>query len=85
MCNSSWWSLADTQGNERWPAVPLELAFNVIFVIAILPVVIRKAGRGQLFHLYLCVKASFDSGTSFIGPRRSGSENSAATNWAHWF
>ena len=25
----------------------------MIFVVAILPVVIRKAGRGQLFHLYL--------------------------------
>ena len=53
ICEPSRWTLTDAQGNERWPAVPLELAFNAIFVVAILPIVIRKAGKGQLFHLYL--------------------------------
>lgn len=43
----------------RWPAVPLELAFNLLFVATILPLVLRPHNlarstlRGQLFHLYL--------------------------------
>lgn len=48
-----WYALADRAGTARWPAVPLELIFNLLFVVAILPVALRKAGRGQLFHLYL--------------------------------
>lgn len=54
LCDSpSWWALADKEGNDRWPAVPLELGFNLLFVVAVLPFVIRKAGQGQLFHFYL--------------------------------
>lgn len=48
-----WFVLTDPQGQDRWPAVPLELGFNLLFVAAILPLVLRKAGGGQLFHAYL--------------------------------
>ncbi|MDF1860225.1 MAG: prolipoprotein diacylglyceryl transferase [Verrucomicrobiales bacterium] len=60
VCESqTWWTLADDQGTGRWPAVPLELGFNVLFVIAILPIVLRKAGQGQLFHVYLVAYGAF--------------------------
>ena len=49
----AWYALTDGQGIDRWPASPAELVFNLLFVVAILPIVLRKAGRGQLFHLYL--------------------------------
>lgn len=52
-------ALSGADGLPRWPAVPLELVFNLLFVAAILPLVLRPqrfAGtilKGQLFHLYL--------------------------------
>lgn len=55
----AWWTLADANGVERWPAVPLELGFNLLFVAAVLPVALRGAGRGQLFHLYLVAYGCF--------------------------
>lgn len=49
----SWFSLSDSSGNPRWPAVPAEILFNLAAITGILG--LRKAGRlkGQLFHLYL--------------------------------
>ena len=52
-------SISDSSGVERWPAVALEFGFNALFVIAILPLAIRGAGRGQLFHLYLLSYGGF--------------------------
>ena len=54
-----WFTLADAVGVERWPAVPLELGFNLLFVAAVLPFVARRAGRGQLFHAYLVSYGAF--------------------------
>lgn len=49
----AWWTVADGAGSPRWPAVPVELGFNV----AALGVFwfLRRRGllRGQHFHLYL--------------------------------
>ena len=50
---SNWWAQVDSQGIARWPSVPLELIFNLLFVAAVAPVALRGAGRGQLFHAYL--------------------------------
>ena len=30
VCKPAWWTLRDTHGIARWPAVPVEIAFNVI-------------------------------------------------------
>lgn len=51
-------SVMGADGLNRWPAVPFEIGFNLLFVVAILPVVLRGEQRkallkGQLFHLYL--------------------------------
>jgi phosphatidylglycerol:prolipoprotein diacylglycerol transferase len=49
----AWYTLADRSGMERWPAVPLEFAFNL--VMAGFALACSRLGRfqGQLFHLYL--------------------------------
>jgi phosphatidylglycerol:prolipoprotein diacylglycerol transferase len=52
-------AITGADGIARWPAVPLELAFNLLFVAMILPLVLRPGRlaatslQGQLFHLYL--------------------------------
>lgn len=56
---------------ERWPAVPVELAFNLLFVAAILPLVRQKGSpnawlRGQCFHLYLISYGLFRFAHEFL-------------------
>ncbi len=48
-----WYALVDKSGISRWPAVPIELAFNLLFIVAILPFQKSGGGKGQLFHAYL--------------------------------
>ncbi len=54
-----WWTVADTHGLPRWPAVPLELGFNVAAIL--LFAVLRWSHRlpGQHFHLYLMAYGLF--------------------------
>jgi phosphatidylglycerol:prolipoprotein diacylglycerol transferase len=58
-CAPSWYALTDAHGTPRWPAVPLEIAFNgfALVCFAILRWRARRTGtdplRGQHFHLYL--------------------------------
>ncbi|MDF1741596.1 MAG: prolipoprotein diacylglyceryl transferase [Verrucomicrobiales bacterium] len=60
-----WLTITDRAGVERWPAVPLELGFNLLFVAMILPLVMRRKVlersplAGQLFHLYLVTYGIF--------------------------
>ncbi|MEO6741534.1 MAG: prolipoprotein diacylglyceryl transferase family protein, partial [Chthoniobacteraceae bacterium] len=55
----AWFTLRDAQGVARWPAVPMELAFNVLALAAFL--ILRRRGilRGQHFHLYLIAYGLF--------------------------
>ncbi len=52
-CDAAWYSVADKGGNPRWPAVPLEIGFNLAAILAFL--IFRKRGKfpGQHFHIYL--------------------------------
>ena len=60
-----WFTITDRAGVERWPAVPLELGFNLLFIVMILPLVLRRKVlenspfAGQLFHLYLISYGAF--------------------------
>ena len=58
-CAPAWWTLRDAQGVARWPAVPLELAFNIAAIVIFL--LLRQSGkmRGQHFHLYLIAYGAF--------------------------
>jgi phosphatidylglycerol:prolipoprotein diacylglycerol transferase len=53
VCAPAWYTLRDAEGAERWPAVPLEMAFNILaLVVAVILGRMHKL-PGQHFHLYL--------------------------------
>ena len=53
VCEPSWYTMNDASGVSRWPAVPVEMAFNAAALIVAL--ILRRARvlPGQHFHLYL--------------------------------
>jgi phosphatidylglycerol:prolipoprotein diacylglycerol transferase len=58
-CESAWFTLRDAHGVDRWPAVPVEILFNIA-AIAVLWLLRRKdLLRGQHFHLYLMGYGAF--------------------------
>jgi len=60
ICEPAWYSLQDHTGIGRWPAVPLELAFNGVFLLVVLLVLRpRRILPGQHFHLYLMTYGLF--------------------------
>ncbi len=60
VCEPAWYSLQDQAGIDRWPAVPLELAFNIGFLlVALLVLRPRRLLPGQHFHLYLVAYGLF--------------------------
>jgi phosphatidylglycerol:prolipoprotein diacylglycerol transferase len=52
-CTPAWWTLQDQFGIDRWPAVPVEMAFNILALAAALLLRKLQLLRGQHFHLYL--------------------------------
>ncbi len=66
VCEPAWWTLRDAAGVDRWPAVPVELSFNVAALA--LFTVLRRAGklRGQLFHIYLIAYGLFRFAHEFL-------------------
>lgn len=55
----SWYTLADNSGAERWPAVPVEIAFNALMALVLLILRARRVFPGQHFHLYLVAYGAF--------------------------
>jgi phosphatidylglycerol:prolipoprotein diacylglycerol transferase len=55
----AWWTMTDPTGIPRWPAVPVEIGFNVAAMFAFWG--LRRWGRfaGQHFHLYLIAYGLF--------------------------
>jgi phosphatidylglycerol:prolipoprotein diacylglycerol transferase len=58
-CEPAWFTLKDGIGVPRWPAVPVEMLFNVAAVIAFSVLRRRHILPGQHFHLYLIGYGSF--------------------------
>jgi phosphatidylglycerol:prolipoprotein diacylglycerol transferase len=58
-CRPAWFTVRDAAGHARWPAVPLEILFNLLALAAILW--LRRARKlpGQHFHLYLIGYGAF--------------------------
>lgn len=52
-CAPSPWSLRDSHGVHRWPAVPAEILFNLAALVTFLVLRRRRVLPGQHFHLYL--------------------------------
>ena len=53
VCTPAWYALHDATGTPRWPAVPMEIAFNALAILLFLPLRRLPRFHGQLFHLYL--------------------------------
>lgn len=75
-CAPAWYALPDAGGVHRWPAVPVEMAFNLGF-LAVVGLVLRprRLLTGQHFHLYLITYGLFRFGhealrdtPSIVGP-----------------
>ena len=58
-CHPAWFTVRDQTGHPRWPAVPVEMLFNVFALLAFFW--LRKTHRlaGQHFHLYLIGYGAF--------------------------
>jgi phosphatidylglycerol---prolipoprotein diacylglyceryl transferase len=52
-CRPAWYTLTDQHGEPRWPAVPLEIIFNLAAATALFTLRRKKILPGQHFHLYL--------------------------------
>ena len=73
-CAAAWWTVQDTAGVARWPAVPIEIAFNVVAMVVFLLLRWRRVLAGQHFHLYLLGYGAFRFGHEFLRatPRLAG-------------
>jgi phosphatidylglycerol:prolipoprotein diacylglycerol transferase len=65
-CAESWFSLRDTAGVARWPAVLVEILFNLVMIA--LFCVLRARGKcvGQHFHIYLIAYGLFRFAHEFL-------------------
>jgi phosphatidylglycerol---prolipoprotein diacylglyceryl transferase len=74
VCRPAWYALRDVSGTPRWPAVPVELAFNVAALIAFAVLRHRRVLPGQHFHLYLMGYGLFRFAHEFVRatPRVAG-------------
>jgi len=73
-CEPSWFTVRDAKGVERWPAVPVEILFNVVMLIAFAVLRRRRALAGQHFHVYLIAYGLFRFAHEFLRdtPRIAG-------------
>lgn len=53
VCEPAWFAAAGADGRPRWPAVPAEMLFNAVALIAVLILRSKRLLPGQHFHLYL--------------------------------
>jgi phosphatidylglycerol:prolipoprotein diacylglycerol transferase len=56
---TAWYAWLDRTGVARWPAVPVELAFNLLALVVLWRIRRRGACQGQLFHSYLMAYGLF--------------------------
>lgn len=66
MEHGHWWTLTDAGGVHRWPAVPLELAFNWVAGVVLIVLRRRRVFPGNLFHLYLMAYGVFRVAHEFV-------------------
>ena len=65
-CAPAWYTTADAVGTSRWPAVPMEILFNVAALISTM--ILRRNGKlsGQHFHVYLIAYGFFRFAHEFV-------------------
>jgi phosphatidylglycerol:prolipoprotein diacylglycerol transferase len=65
-CEPAWWTVRDIHGIARWPAVPVEIAFNLLAIAAFFVLRRRHLFPGQHFHLYLIAYGLFRFAHEFL-------------------
>ena len=66
VCPPDWYTIRDLNGVSRWPAVPMELAFNAAALLFFISLRYRRALPGQHFHLYLIGYGLFRFAHEFV-------------------
>jgi phosphatidylglycerol---prolipoprotein diacylglyceryl transferase len=66
VCERNWYTLHDAEGRTRWPAVPVEMAFNVLALIMFMILRKQRVLPGQHFHLYLIAYGLFRFAHEFV-------------------
>jgi phosphatidylglycerol:prolipoprotein diacylglycerol transferase len=59
VCEPAWFTLRDSQGVARWPAVPVEITFNLAMLVWFLALRHQHRFAGQHFHFYLIAYGLF--------------------------
>lgn len=59
VCAPAWWAINDGRGVARWPAVPVEIGFNLLAMLFFLALRRRHLLVGQHFHIYLMAYGAF--------------------------
>ena len=65
-CSPAWYTVKDSAGLDRWPSVPMEIAFNLGAVAVFLWLRRARLLPGQHFHLYLIAYGLFRFGHEFL-------------------
>ena len=65
-CAPAGWTLSDVHGVARWPAVPVEIAFNLLAMLAFLALRRGHLLAGQHFHIYLMAYGAFRFAHEFL-------------------
>ena len=58
-CPPAWYTMRDRLGVTRWPAVPVEMGFNLLCAAAFYALRRKRVLPGQHFHLYLMAYGLF--------------------------
>ena len=59
VCEPAWFTLNDAAGTARWPAVPMEILFNLAAIAVFFFLRRKHLLAGQHFHLYLIAYGAF--------------------------
>jgi len=66
VCAPAWYTIRDPFGQARWPAVPVEMAFNLLCAAIFWQMRRRRLLPGQHFHIYLMAYGVFRFGHEFL-------------------
>lgn len=74
VCEPAWFTLRDVSSAGRWPAVPVEILFNLAMLVCFFILRRRQLLAGQHFHLYLIAYGLFRFAHEFLRdtPRVTG-------------
>jgi phosphatidylglycerol:prolipoprotein diacylglycerol transferase len=65
-CTPAWWTMNDAHGVARWPAVPVEIGFNLLAMAVFCVLRRRQVLPGQHFNLYLIAYGLFRFAHEFL-------------------